>query len=304
VGARITKAVTTSDLGIAVRESVVRGAQTMDKLDSKWEAFSDKFGLGAARKQQPDKPAPKVIPDPLPLDAALAKRILETSDQTFVTVSGISRDALTKQVDTVATKVRPSFERSGASLEPGSAEAFNFDSYTHYKAYSDLIMKTNIPFNSFKRDFESKMGQELLLTFLPQYKSTLEDNKNLQAALMQRLSVVNQLCAVLCEKGFVAATEISPVDDERIDDWSQDLSDLTLNVALDGDITMNAQILLQEQGFRLYPNYAKYAIARVLKLPQQTVTIDDYYMDTDYNSDPDQFQVKEVMLNIVLDSAT
>jgi hypothetical protein len=81
VGARITKAVTTSDLGIAVRESVVRGAQTMDKLDSKWEAFSDKFGLGAARKQQPDKPAPKVIPDPLPLDAALAKRILETSDQ-------------------------------------------------------------------------------------------------------------------------------------------------------------------------------------------------------------------------------
>jgi hypothetical protein len=37
--------------------------------------------LGAARKQQPDKPAPKVIPDPLPLDAAFAKRILETSDQ-------------------------------------------------------------------------------------------------------------------------------------------------------------------------------------------------------------------------------
>lgn len=147
-------------------------------------------------------------------------------------------------------------------------------------------MTANIPFNSFKRDFESKMGQELLLTFLPQYKSTLLDNKNLQAALLQRLSVVNQLCAVLCEKGFVAATEISPVDDERMDDWSQDLSDLTFNVALDGDITMNAQILLQEQGFRLYPNYAKYAIARILQLPQQTVTIDDYYMDTDYNSDP------------------
>lgn len=81
VGARINAAVTKSDLGIAVRESVVRGAQTMDKVDGKWEAFSDKFGLGAARKQQDGKPVPKDIPDPLPLDTTLAKRILETSDQ-------------------------------------------------------------------------------------------------------------------------------------------------------------------------------------------------------------------------------
>lgn len=81
VGARITKAVTTSDLGIAVRESVVRGAQTMDKVDGQWEQFSDKFGLGAARKQQDGKPVPKEIPDLKPLDVELARRVLETSDQ-------------------------------------------------------------------------------------------------------------------------------------------------------------------------------------------------------------------------------
>lgn len=220
-------------------------------------------------------------------------------------MSGISLNVLTKQVETVATKVRPSFERSGASLEPGSAQAFNFDSYTHYKAYSDLIMTNNLSFNTLKRDFEGKMGQELLpLLLLPQeYKSIQRENKqNPLDALKQRLSIVNQLCTVLCEKGLVAATELSTVDDERMEDWAQDLSDLTFNVALDGDITMNAQILLQEQGFRLYPNYAKYAIAKILQLPQQTVTIDDYYMDTDYNSNPDEFQVKQVMLNIVLDS--
>ena len=204
----------------------------------------------------------------------------------------------------MATKVRPSFERSGASLEPGSAQAFNFDSYTHYKAYSDLIMTTNISFNSFKRDFEGKMGQELLLTVAStEYKSILRDNKRIYKLHSNKdypLSI--NYVTVLCEKGLVAATELSTVDDERMEDWAQDLSDLTFNVALDGDITMNAQILLQEQGFRLYPNYAKYAIARILQLPQQTVTIDDYYMDTDYNSNPDQFQVKQVMLNIVLDS--
>lgn len=220
---------------------------------------------------------------------------------------GVSQDVLTKQVEKVASKVRPSFERSGVSLEPGSAQAFNFDSYTHFKAYSDLIMDTKVPFNSFRKDFESKMGQELLLILLPQYKSStnIKDNKNLEAALRQRLSLVDQLCTVLREKGLVAATELSTVDEERISDWAQDLSDLTLNLALDGDITMNAQILLQEQGFRLYPNYAKYVVAKLLEIsPQQTVTIDDYYMDTDYNSDPDRFEVKEVMLNIVLDSST
>ena len=81
VGARINAAITKSELGIAVRESVVRGAQVMDKVDGQWEQFSDKFGLGSARSKQDKKPTPKVIPDPLPLDTGLAKRIVEITDQ-------------------------------------------------------------------------------------------------------------------------------------------------------------------------------------------------------------------------------
>ena len=80
VGARINKAITTSDLGLSVRESVVRGAQVMDKVDGKWEQFSDRFQLGAARSKQDSKPAPKVIPDPLPLDTVVAKRVLDICD--------------------------------------------------------------------------------------------------------------------------------------------------------------------------------------------------------------------------------
>ena len=44
VGARITKAVTTSDLGVSVRRSVVKGAQVIDSLDGKWEQFSGTVG--------------------------------------------------------------------------------------------------------------------------------------------------------------------------------------------------------------------------------------------------------------------
>lgn len=81
VGTRINAAITKSELGIAVRESVVRGAQVMDKIDGQWEQFSDKFGLGSARSKQDKKPTPKVIPDPLPLDTAIAKRLVKITDQ-------------------------------------------------------------------------------------------------------------------------------------------------------------------------------------------------------------------------------
>ena len=45
VGARITKAVTQSDLGVSVRRSVVKGAQVIDSLDGKWEQFSGGFRI-------------------------------------------------------------------------------------------------------------------------------------------------------------------------------------------------------------------------------------------------------------------
>jgi hypothetical protein len=71
---------------------------------------------------------------------------------------------------------------------------------------------------------------------------------------------------------------------------------------LDGDITLQSQILLQEQGFRLYPNFARFAIGYLMQQDGQQLSVMDYYFDTDYNSDPDKFEVKEILLNVVLDS--
>jgi hypothetical protein len=81
VGAKIYAVITKSELGVAVRESVMRGAQVMDKVDGQWEQFSDRFGLGSARSKQDKKPTPKVIPNPLPLDTGIAKRVVEITDQ-------------------------------------------------------------------------------------------------------------------------------------------------------------------------------------------------------------------------------
>ena len=80
------------------------------------------------------------------------------------------------------------------------------------------------------------------------------------------------------------------------------MSDLQLSLALDGDIAHNALTLLQEPGLNLIPSYAKVMLEQRLEMPGQNLSIEEYYMDTDYNSNPDFFEVKEILLNIVLES--
>lgn len=322
VGARITKAVTTSDLGISVRTSVVKGAQMMDKVDGQWERFSDKYGLGAERSKQGKRPTPKVIPELLPLDTASAKKLLEISDTTFISLTGISKTVLQEKIEKVAGLTRVSFERAGVVfgqqtennnnnnlLDFTNASQLNFVVYAHFKAYSDLFMMLQetkpIPFNSFRSTFEQKVGTQVVAMLLPEYENTSSHQKE---TLKQALLAVDTLCTCFRNHGLVASYEISTSldnddDNDKISDWI-DYGDLEFTVALDGDATLNAQILLQEQGFRLYPNFARYAIKEIMSFePQdkQSVTVTDYYFDTDYNSDPDKFDVKQVLLSVQME---
>ena len=326
VGARITKAVTTSDLGISVRTSVVKGAQVIDKLDGKWEGFSDKYGLGAERNKQVGRPAPKVIPDPLPLDVPTAAAILKAADDVFLSLmmpiststGKVSQQILEDQITKVAGLVRPSFERSSGNIELGggddvvrdvkTAAQFNFASYAHFKAYSDLILLQgkSFDFNGFRRNFEAQLGQQLVRIMLPQAAKevlTPKASPPSEQLLTSKLKYIDKLCDALKDKGLLSLTERSPLEQDLISDWVGDMSDLTFTIALDGDVTLGTQMLLQEQGFRLYPDYARFGVLALLQgIEGQQAQIEDYYFDTDYNSDPDKFEVKEVVLNIVLDS--
>ena len=120
------------------------------------------------------------------------------------------------------------------------------------------------------------------------------------------LTEVDAITESLKSMGFVALAERSEAEKEKVDDWSEDMSDLLFTVALDKDATQNAQILLQEQGRYLYPDFARYAIAsslrRYLSPVKEEVLTEEYYMDTSYSSDPDAFEVKQVLLNIVIES--
>lgn len=133
----------------------------------------------------------------------------------------------------------------------------------------------------------------------------------LKSKLVQSFQEIQSLSDKMLEKGFISLTDTKELfnsEDEKINDWANDLSDLQLNISLDGDSTLNAQILLKEQGYRLTPDFGKFAFNSILRgnlgKYKQEITSEDYYMDTDYNSDPDKFEVKEVLLNIVIESSS
>lgn len=295
VGARITKAVTTSDLGISVRTSVVKGAQVMDQMDGQWERFSDKYGLGAERSKQSARPSPKVIPEPLPLDTATAKSILETIDDGFLSLlTTVKSTALQERIDRVAALVQPSFQRSGATTTTTTtslgdwktlqtAEQFNFACYVHFRAYAEIIQQQGkgFDFNQFRRNFEKETGQRLVALLLATPPPSKQPQRPSQQLLQSKLKQIDQLCQRLKQVGMLSLYEQSPLEEDQILDWLKDESDLSFTLALDGDVTLASQMLLQEQGYYLYPDLARFAVLALLQdLEGQVVQVEDYYFDT------------------------
>lgn len=354
VGARITKAITTSDLGISVRTSVVQGAQLADKIDGKWEKFSDKYGLGSERsKQVAKRPNDKKIPDPLPLNIDAAQKILDVSDEVFLKLMpSLSPQKLTSSIEKVAKLSMPSFERSGISFsinEGGSSDGryeniaaadlmrfqtapqFNFMCYAHFKAYSELIIEkgNSIDFLNFRTEYERSVGERLIETlqltdgtnkgFTKQEQQ--QTNSDLKNQILVALEQTDFLGRRLIELGLIANVDRNSVESNYdLQDFVDDaLSDLIITLSVDGDATLQSQMLLQEQGYRLYPNFSRFVVTEFFRNAVQTkaitsssgnsgkedgshkVSVTDYYFDTNYNSDPDKFEVKQVLLNISIE---
>lgn len=318
----ITQAITQSELGKSVRRSVVRGSQFVDSVDEQWENFSDRFGLGAARKQQPPFPTKPTL-DPLqPLDAVVATSFLSMADEAFSRLTLTSVTDLQKQIRRVRETVAPAFLRSGLNPtdveENGlvmTAQQFNFLCYCHFKAFSDIIIGRKIDFGTFREQFEKLVGDQVVSLLMPPPTTGPGMNQptkeQLPLIIKEAWGQLDRLSTVLVEKGFLARMDRSlpgssgEETEDLLTDWAEDaLSELQWNIALDGDITQNCQILLQEQSYLFYPNFARYAIQSILAAllrGQATLDVTDYYIDTDYNPDPSKFEVKEILVNIVLE---
>lgn len=238
---------------------------------------------------------------------------------------------------------RSGTELSPLDKDVADASDYDFRCYVHFRAYNELLLRSTkttaaaakkknndndndkaIDFNTFRKRFERAAGDAVVETLLPNRragavivvvakKETRRDGDDDDAERLRRRTALDAAAAAVAdlsrrlrETGLAASVDASDADEDRADDWSRDLSDYQLSVALDGDATLSAQILLQEQGYRVYPDLARFGVTSLLRSEladvNQEVTSEEYYMDTNYNSDPNKFEVKEVLLNIVIES--
>jgi hypothetical protein len=191
--------------------------------------------------------------------------------------------------------------------------------------YNEILVKSKAYFPSFQKEFEARLGQLLLQSALKEQPSLLSPDSAISKATTLTEKLVNALAAtdnattLLRNKGMIDSWERSIPPDDDIEDWAAITatksftdknnfyvsSDVTFSLALNKDITLNSQLLLQELGYRLYPSFGRVLVQNVLLQcfgnENVNVNIDDFYMDTNYNSNPDLFEVKQILLNIVLE---
>ena len=159
-------AITDSQIGRAFRKSVVKGAQVADKLDEKWERFSDSLrdkskcdpntgrrlydngkrkdgtpigspGLGELCSAEPM----------LPLDVGMTEIILDAAVRSALVASGdralTKADILRKSIQDTKDLVRPAFERSmqnSMSEDERNRGIFKFNSYATLRAIANFMM--------------------------------------------------------------------------------------------------------------------------------------------------------------------
>ena len=191
--------------------------------------------------------------------------------------------------------------------------------------YNEILVKNKVFFPSFQNEFEARLGQLLLQSALKEQPSLLLPDSAISKANTLTEKLVNALAAtdnattLLRNKGMIDSWERSIPPDDDIEDWAASTptksltdknnfyvsSDVEFSLALNKDITLTSQLLLQELGYRLYPSFGRVLVQNVVLQcfgnENVKVNIDDYYMDTNYNSNPDLFEVKQILLNIVLE---
>jgi hypothetical protein len=266
-------AITDSQIGRAVRKSVVKGAQVADKLDEKWERFSDSLrdkskcdpntgrrlydngkrkdgtpigspGLGELCSAEPM----------LPLDVGMTEIILDAAVRSALVASGdralTKADILRKSIHDTKDLVRPAFERSmqnSMSEDERNRGIFKFNSYATLRAIANFMMGGD---KSSYRAFQVAWGNDLLSIYaptanrkdfaspFPKGEDEFQDFDYDKYALLDSLGKLTVTLNRLKAGGVLGYYEISiPYDDYGS----------VVTVALDDYEPIGAEILLSEQ---------------------------------------------------------
>lgn len=195
-GGVLLDAITQSDIGVATRRATVRGAQIADKLDEKWERFSD--SLRDEQKCDPvtnrrlfdngfrkdgsriGNPVLGGLCTPVPLkelNEVMAKQVLESSENVVLNMNpNEDMKVLRNEIKEVKKLVGPAFERAAyknKKIEDGPEQArkrlsFNEDLYVYMRATSNFFFSNKGGSSSVKTkkdladQFELEWGKQLV----------------------------------------------------------------------------------------------------------------------------------------------
>ena len=311
-------AVTDSNLGQAFRKSIVQGAQVADKLDAKWERFSDNlrdkgrcdpatgrrlYDNGTRKDGTPiGNPGLGELcsPDPIqPLDMDMTQTIINLAVKSaLVASSGGSADELNKLIQQNKELVKPSFDRSlkGMNTEDEKNRGiYKFELYSTLRSITTFLNKDKAKL----KQFSIVWGNELVSTFAPsaskkdftspfKRKEEYEDFDYDYDILLDALGKLTVTLEKLKAGGLIGFYEISiPYDDYGS----------VVTVAMDDYSSIGTQILLQEQSYDI--DAEAQAIARSL-FKQAHIkfdTLNTFFMDTFYK-DPVNYDPTQLLLSV------
>ena len=261
-------AITDSQIGRSFRKSVVRSAQVADKLDEKWERFSDSLRNKSAcdpntgrrlydngkRKDGTPIGSPGLgelcSPEPLaPLDVSLTEIILDSAVKSASLVTSSKEDSLRKSIQEIKELVRPAFERSmqgNTSVDEQNRAVFKLNLYATLRSITYLLKgdKASI------KTFQVAWGSELLAKYastanrkdfvspFPKGEDEFQDYDYDKNTLLDALGKLTVTLKQFKAGGLLGYFEVSiPYDDYGS----------VVTVAMDDYTPIGAEILLSEQ---------------------------------------------------------
>jgi len=328
-------AITRSGIGTSFRRATVRSAQIADKIDERWERFSD--SLRDESKCDPNtgrrmfdngfrRDGTRIgnpvlgdlcVPEPLlPMNDAVAELILGSAEEEAVLISGSTKDSVRRKVSDVDDLVGPSFARAKPSSSTDALDkdaekrlGYNRKVYSRMRAYGELLLsnKDSKTARAAAADFELQWGSRLLfdagLVPIP-----LANRKSFKSPFPplsdeDKGDLAYDEGALLDGLGTVSAALDALQAGGIIGHWeisipTDDYGEV-VTIAIDDDISLGAQALLREgrSGLALNGSVVTAITRAALKKVGVTAAIDAFFLDPS-TTKQDVFDPSQLLLNL------
>mmetsp|Transcript_23207 Transcript_23207/g.35837 ORF Transcript_23207/g.35837 Transcript_23207/m.35837 type:complete len:431 (-) Transcript_23207:239-1531(-) len=308
--------ITDSDFGKLVRKNTIKGAQTFDSLDEKWERFSDglrdknkcdertgrrMFDNGFRRDgTRVGNPVLGSMCKPIPLEPldenGIARDMMQFAQASALkTSSSLSQkdidDALLAVVNVVSPSFRKQLDNSAIGEEDRKRLNFNYAMYCQMRAFDNLHVAV--------QPFEITWGLTLLNALAPNadrssYKSPFSTSSedfgevDVDASLLDALGALQVSLLELQRGGLIGKSEIAiPTDNFGS----------VITVAIDDDISLGSQILLKEQKKQFSSSFSTAMVKAALDRAHVSYEFDSFFLDPS-TTKQSEYNPTQLLINI------